>query len=175
MKKGQLVKISEYAYVVLRDLGEKRFRAAKGIKEDAPIRKLALLENDIAGVCAEYAFSKMANVFPTSLFEVRNRFDKGYSDCGDLVLGMGELNVDVKSINKDYKKLKVPEHLNGRGIDIFVLMCGVDKYWEFMGAYPAANVFSHHRYDSQHSCYNVLRNELLDLDECIVMTEALNA
>lgn len=85
------------------------------------------------GALAEIAYCKMTNKYPDLSYHAR----KGSADCQD-----DNVKIDIKTTRLESGQLLVtPKKKQDGGIDVFVLLTGLDRKFTFKGWLPSEDVF----------------------------------
>jgi len=127
MEIGSRIELSDWEWDMARAAGDRRGSSNReaGISSAKVDEGRTDLEINVAGCASEIAFCRGFNVYCDLVQEARKSMD----DDGDAVVrGM---TVDVKSTHHRMGKLIVSSWKNP--VDLYALMVGQDRNWEFRG------------------------------------------
>lgn len=163
MEIGSRVELSDWEWDMARAAGDRRNQSNRdaGISSAKVDAGRTDIEINIAGCASEIAFCRGFNVYCDLVGEARRSAD----DDGDAVVrGM---TVDVKSTHHKLGKLIVSSWKNP--VDLYALMVGHERRWEFRGCISSGSLIIPQRIGSLGiggpDCYQVRQGELKPLEE----------
>lgn len=126
--------------------------------------KIAL---DIEGVLSELAFCKIAQVYPSEVFDIGLRSKKNGKDLGDAFLG--GVAVDVKSTKTQTGRLI--SMFNNKNVDFYALMIGEEGSYRLAGLMESDVLcvdsrWGHHGVFKK-PCFKAEQDELIPWDKFV--------
>ena len=120
-------------------------------------------ETDYEGMCAEFAFCKLFNIFPDLTIEVRSS-SKG-TDDGDAILSNG-MSVDVKATKYATGKLIAATWKQPK-VEVYALMVGQSPNYTFKGFMKQEELLQQSRIGDlgRGPIHIAQQNELVELDQ----------
>ena len=163
MEIGSRIELSDWEWDVAKAAGSRRYKS----NVDAGIPSIKVdegrtdLEINVAGCASEIAFCRGFNVYCDLVQEARRSMD----DDGDAVVrGM---TIDVKSTHHKMGKLIVSSWKNP--VDLYALMVGYERNWEFKGVIGGGAMIVPERLKELvpggAKCYQARQSELKPLEE----------
>ncbi len=164
------IKLNSIEIEIGKSIANKRYaqNRAKNVKNTLLVKtkkeKIAL---DIEGVLSEMAFCKIAQIYPSEVFDVGVRSKKNGKDAGDAFYE--GIAIDVKSTKTQTGRLI--SMFDNKDVDYYALMIGEEGKYNLVGLMKSKDLcvkerWGHHGVFKK-PCFKAEQNELLSWDKFV--------